>query len=270
MIIIGEKINGAIPSVGKAIQERDAGAIRALAEAQERAGADYLDICAGTPPEQERDALLWLLEAAQSCSELPICLDSPVPETLLAVLPAIQKPGIINSVSGEGTKREAIFPFLNDHSDWKVIVLTCDDGGIPADAIRNTEIALDLIAKAADSGIAPNRLFIDPLALALSAVGDAMIQFMDAVGRIKAAHPEVHITSGLSNISYGMPARSLINRNFLTLALGAGMDSAIMDPTNRAMMENVYATETLLGQDRFGRRYNKAYRAGLIGEKKSG
>jgi 5-methyltetrahydrofolate--homocysteine methyltransferase len=94
-----------------------------------------------------------------------------------------------------------------------------------------------------------------------------MIQFMDAVRRIKAESPDVHITSGLSNISYGMPARGLINRNFLTLALGAGMDSAIMDPMNRAIMENIYATEALLGQDRFGRRYNKAYRSGLIGAK---
>jgi 5-methyltetrahydrofolate--homocysteine methyltransferase len=267
MIIIGEKINGAIPSVGKAIQARDAGAIRALAEAQERAGADYLDICAGTPPEQESDALLWLLDVVQSCSELPVCIDSPAPETLLQVLPHIKKPGIINSVSGEGAKRESLFPFLQDHGEWKVVVLTCDDAGIPADADRKTGIALDLIAQAADAGIAPDRLFIDPLALSLSAVGDTMIQFMDAVRRIKAAHPDAHITSGLSNISYGMPARGLINRNFLTLALGAGMDSAIMDPTNRAIMENIYATEALLGQDRFGRRYNKAYRSGVIGAK---
>jgi 5-methyltetrahydrofolate--homocysteine methyltransferase len=269
MIIIGEKINGAIPAVGKAIQARDAGAIKALAEAQERGGADYLDICAGTPPEQERDTLLWLLDAAQSVTELPVCIDSPVPEILLQVLPHIKKPGIINSVSGEGTKCELIFPFLRDHDEWKVIVLTCDNGGIPAEAERKISIALDLIAKAADSGIAPNRLFIDPLVLSLSAVGDAMIQFMEAVKGIKTAHPDVHITSGLSNISYGMPARGLVNRNFLTLALGAGMDSAIMDPTNRGMMENVYAAEALLGLDRFGRRYNKAYRSGLIGVKKT-
>jgi len=265
MLIIGEKINGAIPSVAQAIESRDAVAIRALAAVQTEAGAQYLDVCAGTSTEKEYETLAWLLGEVQESSPLPICIDSPDPEMLLRVLPLIRRPGILNSVSGEGKKCETLFPFLSRNPDWKVIALTCDDGGIPADSEKKTQIALALIEKAGGYGIAPERIFIDPLVLSLAAVNDAMLQFMDAIRKIKAAYPTVHFTSGLSNISFGMPARALVNRNFLTLALSAGMDSAIMDPTNRAMTETIYAAEALLGMDRFCRRYNKAYRAGVIG-----
>jgi 5-methyltetrahydrofolate--homocysteine methyltransferase len=265
VIIIGEKINGAIPSTAGAIRNRDAETIKSLAIAQTEAGADYLDICAGTGPDLEYETLVWLLDAAQSVSELPVCLDSPDPQMILKVFPHIKKPGIINSVSGEGNKCEVLFPLLKKHPEWKVIALTCDDKGIPPDAKTKTEIALRLVDNAAREGISPERLYLDPLALSLSTTNDAMLQFMDAVRRIKAEYPTAHFTSGLSNISYGMPTRGIINRNFLALALSAGMDSAIMDPTNRGMIETIYAAEALLGMDKFCVRYNKAYRQGRIG-----
>jgi 5-methyltetrahydrofolate--homocysteine methyltransferase len=268
LIVIGEKINGAIPSTAEAIRRKDAEMIKSLAIAQTEAGADYLDICAGTGPDLEYETLVWLLDAAQSVSELPVCIDSPDPQMILKTFPHIKKPGIINSVSGEGNKCKTLFPFLKKYPEWKVIALTCDDQGIPPDAERKTEIALRLIENAVKEGIPPESLYIDPLALSLSATNDAMLQFMDAIRRIKAVYPTVHFTSGLSNISYGMPARGVINRNFLVLALSAGMDSAIMDPTNRAMTETIYAAEALLGMDKFCSKYNKAYRLGKIGVKK--
>lgn len=268
MIVIGEKINGAIPSTAEAIRRRDAEIIKSLAIAQTEAGADYLDICAGTDPELEYETLVWLLNTAQSACETPICIDSPDPQMILKTFPHIKKPGIINSVSGEGNKCELLFPLLKQHPEWKVIALTCDDNGIPSDAKRKTEIALRLIEDAEKEGISPERIYIDPLALSLSATNDALLQFIDAIRRIKTGYPMVHFTSGLSNISYGMPARGIINRNFLTLALAAGMDSAIMDPTNRAMIETIYAAEALLGMDKFCSKYNKAYRMGKIGVKK--
>jgi 5-methyltetrahydrofolate--homocysteine methyltransferase len=268
VVVIGEKINGAIPSTAEAIRKRDAEMIKSLAVAQTKAGADYLDICAGTGPDMEHETLVWLLDTAQSVSELPICIDSPDPRMILSVLSHIKKPGILNSVSGEGNKCEVLFPFLKSNPEWKVIALTCDEHGIPPDAEKKTEIALRLIENAAKEGIPPESLYIDPLALSLSTVNDAMLQFISAIQRIKAEYPTVHFTSGLSNISYGMPARGLINRNFLMLAMSAGMDSAIMDPTNRAMTETIYAAEALLGMDQFCHKYNKAYRLGKIGVKK--
>jgi 5-methyltetrahydrofolate--homocysteine methyltransferase len=268
MIIIGEKINGAIPGTGKAIADRNEQYIKDLAVRQTKAGADYLDLCAGTSPEMEYDALVWLLDIIQESVETPICIDSPNPEMLLRVLPRIQKPGIINSVSEEGSKCELIYPFLRDNPGWKIIALTCDNSGIPSDAEIKAEIARRLIDKAANYGIDPERLYIDPLVLSVSALGDAMLQFMRAIGLIKSRYPTVHYTSGLSNISFGMPARSLINRNFLTLALSAGMDSAILDPLNTSLMETLLAAEVLLDKDKHCRNYNRAYRAGRIGAKK--
>ncbi len=136
-------------------------AIRALAAVQTEAGAQYLDVCAGTSTEKEYETLAGLLGEVQESSPLPICIDSPDPEMLLRVLPLIRRPGILNSVSGEGKKCETLFPFLSRNPDWKVIALTCDDGGIPADSEKKTQIALALIEKAGGYGIAPERIFID-------------------------------------------------------------------------------------------------------------
>jgi 5-methyltetrahydrofolate--homocysteine methyltransferase len=264
MIIIGEKINGAIPSVAHAVAGRDAELIRSLAIRQTEAGARYLDVCAGTAPELERDALVWMLEIVQDAVDTPICIDSPDPEVLCDMLPLIKHPGIINSVSGEGSKCDRIYPLVSK-SEWKVIALTCDDNGIPADAARKIEIGLRLIDKAGTYGITPDRIFIDPLVLSLSVVNDALLSFNQALRQIREKHPAVHFTSGLSNISFGMPKRKLINRNFLAFALQAGMDSAIMDPTDKVMYAEILAVEAILGLDKFCRAYNKAFRQGMLG-----
>jgi 5-methyltetrahydrofolate--homocysteine methyltransferase len=264
MIIIGEKINGAIPSVARAIAERSAELIRNLAIRQTEAGAHYLDVCAGTAPELERDALAWLLEIVQETVDTPICIDSPNPEVLRDMLSLIKRPGIINSVSGEGNKCDLLYSLVAE-SEWKIIALTCDDTGISADAERKVAIGLQLIEKAGTYGIVPDRLFIDPLVLALSAVGDALVSFCQAIRQIHEKYPAVHFTSGLSNISFGMPKRKLINQNFLAFALEAGMDSAIMDPTDTVMYAEIFAAEAILGKDKFCIAYNRAYRKGMLG-----
>lgn len=268
MIIIGEKINGAIPSVAQAIERRDADFIRDLAKRQVDAGADYLDVCAGTSPEKEYDAINWLLDIVQEITDVPLCVDSPNVHILKDVLPRIKKCGIINSVSGEGDKCEVIFPLMQGN-EWKVIALTCDDKGIPATVERKIKIAVDIIEKAAYYGINPERIFIDPLVLALSAVNDSMLSFMTAIHEIKLRYPNVKTTSGLSNISYGVPYRKVINLNFLALALSAGMDSAIIDPTNRDTYATILAAEALLNKDPYLRKYSKAYRMGKIGPVKA-
>ena len=263
MIVIGEKINGAIPSVGKAITEKDKEAIRELAKRQTDAGADYLDVCAGTAPDIELQTLEWLVENVEAAVDTPICIDSPDVDILIKIIPSICKEGIINSVSEERDKCERIFPLVAD-TGWKVIALTCDDGGIPSGIDKKVEIAEKMIDKALSYGIAEDRVFIDPLVFALSAVGDALISFIETMKLVKEKHKNVKFTSGLSNISFGMPCRKHINRNFLTLALQAGMDSAIMDPTNDDMFATLLAAEVLLGRDKYHRKYNNAYRNGRI------
>ena len=268
MIVIGEKINGAIPSVGKAIAARDETIIRDLVKRQVAVGADYLDACAGTSAEEELNALLWLIDIIQDETDTPLCIDSPNPRIIEQVLPKVHRCGLINSVSNEGDKCEVIYPLLKD-TNWKVVALTCDNDGIPETAEKKVAIANDLIQKADSYGISPDRIFIDPLVLSLAAANDCMISFMDAVKQIKAIHPTVKTVSGLSNISYGMPYRKIVNMNFLTLALFSGMDAAIIDPENSDMYATVYAVEALLNKDKHCRNYNRAYRQGKFGTTKS-
>ncbi|MCL2166602.1 MAG: dihydropteroate synthase [Clostridiales bacterium] len=266
MIIIGEKINGSIASVAKAIRERDEAHIRRLALKQTECGADYLDIAAGTAPDQEREALAWLVGVVQDTVDTPLCIDSTDCDMIRAMLPLIKKPGLINSVSEERGKSDQLMPEIAD-SEWKIIALTCDDRGVSTDPAVKLAIAETIIGKAKRLGIEEERLFIDPTVTALSAVGDSLPSFTETARLVRERFPSVHITSGLSNISYGLPCRKAINQQFFCLALAAGMDSAIMDPTSADMRAVLYATEALLGKDRLCRRYLQAYRKGLIGTK---
>ena len=265
MIIIGEKINGAIPRVAEAIENRDLQLIQSLAQQQAEAGADYIDICAGTKPEKEYDAMVWLIDAVQDAVDTPLCVDSPNPALLAELLPRVKRPGIINSVSLEGKKCEILYPLLQGNA-WEIVALTCDDKGIPSDAGTKVKLGCRLVERAASYGISPERIHIDPLVLAVSAVNDAAMQFIDAVRRLKEAYPTVKIAAALSNVSYGMPARKLINQNFLALSMAAGLDTGILDPLNRDLLGTILATDVLLNRDRFCRKYNRAYRTGRIGQ----
>ncbi|GHU67948.1 methyltetrahydrofolate--corrinoid methyltransferase [Clostridia bacterium] len=267
MIIIGEKINGFIPRTLQAIEEKDEKYIREIAKSQTEYGADYLDVCAGTAPEIERDTLKWLIDIVQDTVDTPLCLDSSDVNVLLDVIPLAKKPGLLNSISGETGKCEAILPVIQG-TTWNVVVLTCDQTGIQTDPKVKFSIAETLIAKAEEYDIAQERLFIDPLVTTLATQQDSLLSFNEAVRLIKAGYPKVHITSGLSNISFGMPFRKAINTQFLALAMSAGMDSAIMDPTSADMRATLYATDALLGNDEYTMNYLTAFRNGLIGPAK--
>lgn len=267
MIIIGEKINGIIPSVKKAIKERDEEFIRELAVKQSKAGANYIDVCASTDPEVEVETLKWLMDVVQDAVDTPLCIDSPNPRTIESVFQYARRPGIINSVSEEGDKCEIIFPLIQG-TEWQVIGLTCDNRGIPADVQTRVEITKILVEKAQKYNITPDRIHIDPLVIALSTDNQSLLKFVETTKIVKKLFPTIKVTSGLSNISFGMPLRRVVNQIFLALAMSAGMDSAIMDPCNEEMMATLLATEALLGRDKFCRKFTDAYRKGRIGGKK--
>lgn len=267
MIIIGEKINGTIPLVKKAIQEKNEEFIKNRAINQTKAGANYIDVCASTAPEIEVETLKWLMSIIQDAVDTPLCIDSPNPRTIEAVFKYAKKPGIINSVSEEGDKCEVIYPLI-EGTEWQVIGLTCDNKGIPNDVKRRLDITKILVEKASKYNITPDRIHIDPLVMTLSTECESLTKFICSIKEIKKLYPTIKITSGLSNISFGMPERSIVNKYFMCLSMYAGMDSAIMDPLNREIMGAIFATEALLGKDRNCRKYNKAYRAGKFGNKK--
>lgn len=267
MIIIGEKLNGTIPGVKKAIDEKNEEFIRDLAVRQADAGADYIDVCAGTIPEIEAETLKWMIDIVQDAVEKPLCIDSPNPRTIEAVFKYAGRPGIINSVSEENDKCQVIYPVIQG-TDWQVIALTCDNNGIPSDVKTRIDITKKLVEKAEKYEITADRIHIDPLVIAIATDNQSLLKFIETARTIKEMYPSIHITSGLSNISFGMPLRKIINQNFLTLAMYGGMDSAIMDPCNRDMIGNLMAAEVLLGKDRYCRKFTTAYRKGTIGPKK--
>ena len=269
MIIIGEKINGAIPAVRDAIAARDAEAIKARVLAQAAAGADFLDCAPSTATELEYDAMCWLIDTMQEAADVRLCIDSPNAELLARVLKEgrVAKPGMVNSVNEEGTKCETIFPLIAG-TDWEVVGLTCDRDGIPADPAKKLEIAKRIIDKADRFGVALSHLHIDPCVMALATMPSALEDFVWCIKSIHEYAPQVKVTGAISNISFEMPARKYVNASCMAYALEAGLDSAIMDPTNQDMMGTIYACEALLARDKGGRKYNRAYRKGLFGQKR--
>ena len=269
MIIIGEKINGAIPAVAAAIAERDGQTIRVRAAAQTAAGAAYLDCAASTDTAIEYETMCWLIDCIQSEVDTPICLDSPDAK-LLARLVAeerVKRPGMINSVNEESDKCETVFPLIAG-TDWNVIGLTCDRDGVPPQADKRLDIARRIIDKADKYGVALKNLHIDPCVMALATLPSSAEDFLQCIRAIHEYAPEVKVLGAVSNVSYGMPARKYVNMSLMAGAVRAGLDSAIMDPTSSDMMGIMYAAAALCGQDRGGRKYNRAFRQGLFGAKK--
>ena len=254
MIIIGEKLNGSIPSVAKAIAEKDADLIRERARMQTEAGATFLDVCASVEEDVEVETLKWMIDLVQEVTDTPICVDSPSARSCVAAIPFCKRPGLINSVSLEGDKIDTIFPVIAD-TDWECVALLCDNDGIPDSVERRMKIFFGIMEKAKQYGIAPSRLHIDPLVVTLGTDQTALTVFADCCRRIKYEYPEIHITSGLSNISFGLPVRKNINQAFMVLAMNAGMDSAIVDPTNKNMIGMIYATNALLERDEYCLQY---------------
>lgn len=264
MIIIGEKINGSIPSMAKAIREKDEEFIRNCAKRQAEAGATYIDVCAWVEEEFEVETMKWLINLIQEVTDLPICVDSPSPNSIVAALPFCNRAGLVNSVSMEGGKIDLIFPVIAD-TKWECIALLCDGKGIPDSVEKRLEVLEEIMKKAKEFNIDPSRLHIDPLVETLSTNGTALTIFAECAREIKKRYPTIHVTSGLSNISFGLPARKLINQAFMVLAVNAGMDCAIVDPTNRDMLGMIYAAKALLEEDEYCLEYISAFREGLIG-----
>lgn len=267
MILIGEKINGAIPSVAKAIAAKDADFIRNLARVQSEAGVQFLDVCASVDNDIEVETLKWLIDLVQEVSDVPISIDSPNAQSIAEVIKYCKKPGLINSVSMEGDKIEVIFPLIAD-TKWECVALLCDDTGIPQTTEKRLEVFAATMEKAKEYNIAPSRLHIDPLVQMLCTSEDGILTIVEVMKEIKKQYPKIHITGGASNISYNLPVRRLVNQSFIVLAMSAGMDSAIIDPTKEDLMGMIFATEALLGEDEYCMEYIGAYREGKFGKTK--
>ncbi len=269
MLIVGEKLNSSIKRVAAAIEARDVATVEDLARRQAEAGADYLDVNAAMSVTKELDDLTWLIETVQGVVETPLCVDSPNPAAIelgLSLVARSGRPGrpLINSITGEPARLQGILPLAAAHH-CPVVALTSDEQGIPATVEDRLRIAGKIVAEAERLGMPREDLYFDPLVLPVSTDVRNGALFMDALARIKAEYPGVRTISGLSNVSYGLPKRKIINRAFLIMALHAGMDAAIMDPLDAELMALLKASELVLGRDEYCMSYLMAYRAGQLG-----
>jgi 5-methyltetrahydrofolate corrinoid/iron sulfur protein methyltransferase len=261
--IIGEKINGTRKSVGAAVVERNSDFIKDLAKRQAEAGSTWIDVNAGTSPEREPDDLVWLVETVQLAVDIPLCIDTPNPRALAAALPHAIKIPLVNSISMEPSRIEGVLP-LAAARGCPVIALAMDESGIPTGMDGRLDVIRRIVAATRAAGIADGDVYVDPLVTAIATGTQSGLIAIGTMRAIRAEFPEVHMTSGLSNISFGLPVRHLVNRVYLTLAMEAGLDSAILDPLDRDLRASLLATDLLLGNDRHCLNYTRAFRAGIL------
>jgi len=265
VIIIGELINGTRSKVKEAIATRDEKYIADLAVKEDEAGADFIDCNPGTIGEQESKDMQWLVETIQAATDKPISFDSPNPEAIqrgLATYSGATMP-MINSVTLEPGSVEKMLPIVLE-AKVNVVALALGEGGMPTQAGQREEVAYRLIDRLTAGGIEPEQIFVDPVIAPLSTATEVGQHIFQAIAAIRDYCPECHITCGLSNISFGLPNRQLMNRAFVGLAMQAGMDSAVMDPLDEKLMAQIIATEALLGEDEFCMNYLQAYRSGKM------
>jgi len=259
MIIVGELINASRKRVRESIESQDRPLIQRLAKDQSDAGADYIDVNAGVFVDEETDYLKWLVDTVQSEVDCPCCIDSPSPEAIEAALGVHKGTAMINSISQEKERFDRLIPLIAG-TDLKIVALCMGDAGMPETAEARIRIADDLITRLTRNNIPIENIYVDPLVQPVAANKVYGIEFLNAVGKIMTDFPGVHTICGLSNVSYGLPERKLLNRSFMIMALSRGLDVAVLDPLDKQMMTAIIAAEALTGTDDFCMNYLNAYR----------
>jgi 5-methyltetrahydrofolate--homocysteine methyltransferase len=263
MLIVAERINASRKQIAQAISAGDRAFIQEEAKAQTRAGADYIDVNAGTFVGEEADKLKWIVEAVQEVTELPLSIDSPDPEVIEAVMPLLKKTPLINSITLEPSRIEGILPLVVAHKA-KVIALCQSEHGSAETTERKVALAGQLVEKLTGAGVPLGDIYIDPLVFPLSTNPQSGHATLDAIGEIMMKFPGAHTICGLTNVSYGLPARKLANRAFLAAAITNGLDSAIIDPTDKLLYAMLKAVTLVVGKDDFCMDYIRAFREGRL------
>jgi len=262
--IIAERINMTRARIREEVWNRNADTIAAQVQQQEDAGATHIDINAGGDPAKEVEDMRWLVEVVAQATDLPLVLDSSSPEAIQAGLEVCKRPGtIVNSITGERERIDGILPLVKEYGTG-VICLTMDDAGMPEDLDGRLRITRDLAALLAEQGIGLDRAYFDHLVRPAATNPGQAPFILDAVRATKAEFPEAHIALGLSNISFGVPARANLNRAFLAMLIAAGCDGAIFDPCEPGMMNTLCSALALLGRDEYCMHYLTAYRANRL------
>lgn len=263
MIIIAERINASRKHIAQAIATRNVGFIQSEAKAQAEAGADYIDVNAGTFVGEEAKHLAWVIEVVQEVTDLPLCIDSPDPQVIKTVLPLVKSTPMINSITLEPRRLKGILPLVVEHRT-KVIGLCQAEDEVAESKEAKVRLAERLVEEVTRAGVPLEDLFIDPLVYPLATNSQSAVATLGATEEIMKRFPGVHTTCGLTNVSHGLPNRKLVNRTFLVAAIARGLDSAILDPTDKQLWGALKAAEMIMGKDEFCMGYIGAFREGRL------
>ena len=258
-VIIGERIN---PTGRKILAEEmkngDYSRVESDALAQVAAGAHMLDVNAGIPLADEPRILAEAVQLVQSITDVPLSIDSSIVEALEAGLAVYQGKALVNSVTGEDEVLERVLPLVAKYKA-AVVAISNDETGISEDPNVRFAVAKKIVERAADYGIPYNDIVVDPLVMPIGAINTAGLQVMALVRRLRE-ELKVNTTCGASNVSFGLPNRNGINAAFLTMAMGAGMTSAITSPLHPEVMQAVRGGDVMMGHDPDCRNWIRAYR----------
>jgi len=256
--VIGERIN---PTGRKAFQAQlqagDLSQLETDVAQQVAGGADLLDVNVGDPLADEVDLMDKAIPLVQGLCDLPLCIDSSVIEALEAGLSAYQGKALVNSVTGEDERLEAILPLVARHG--AAVIGLANDDEIPMEPKRRVEVAKKIVSVAGDHGIPPEDVIIDPLAMPVGAEPRAVNLFVETLHLLRH-ELGVNTTCGAGNTSFGLPGRHTLGAAFLAVAQSHGLTSAIMDSRRPEMVEAVRATDFLLGRDEWGATWIRMYR----------
>ena len=263
-VIIGERIN---PSGRKILAEEmksgDFRRVEADALAQVEAGAHMLDVNAGIPLADEPAILAQAIKLVQTITDVPLSIDSSIVAALESGLAVYQGKALVNSVTGEEERLESVLPLVARHNA-AVVAISNDETGISEDPDVRFKVARKIVERAADHGIHHSNVVVDPLVMPIGAINTAGRQVMHIVRRLRE-ELKVNTTCGASNISFGLPNRNGINSAFLTMAIGAGMTSAITNPLHGEVMQAVLGADVMMGHDPDCARWIKKYREPVAG-----
>jgi len=263
MIIIGERINSSRGAIKDAIEKKNISFIIKEAAREKEAGAHFLDINCATAEGSEEENIKWAIQGIQKEVNLPFCIDSPNPKAIEAAL-SVNKNNqpFINSITAEGGRAEEILPMVKKYNT-KVIALTMDESGMPQSAGERSTLAEKILKIAKEYKIKEENIYFDPLVKPISSEQKQGKEFLDALKLIKRLG-NVKTVGGLSNISFGLPGRKLLNKTFLSMAIAYNIDAVIVDPLNDELMAALTASLALVGEDEYCMNYIRKFREGKL------
>ena len=268
MKIIGEKINASRPGIQKKLKEKESVFFQELALRQVQKGADMLDINIGNKAQYPEETMAWLVKKIQTVTPIPLCIDSPYPELIEEGLNAYDfKNGkaLINSITAEQDKINQVLPLVKKFN-CSIVALPMDENGIPTQAEKRFQMAKNILGIMKKWNIPESDIYIDPLVLPVCSNHQYARIALDTLNLIKKYLPQVKTIVGLSNISYGLPVRKLINHSFLPMVMMSEIDAVILDPTDQTLMSMIDSCHLLLERDFYCQNYLKAFRQGKFKE----